>query len=260
MDYFVFKGVKSTDKSIVLKRYENIFMPKKRVSYTEIQGRHGSIEFDYGTYEDIIMEVEAAVLGDNEYEVIANARAAERWLSERGQLFFWNEPQRFYIGRIVNQVPLTEQVKWGDILLLFRLEPFAYFFKGLNEPIILDDRIPLCEHIQIGKCTGVHKVGGPTTIEVENEGAFPLGPYMKIEGSFKRLIIGNLVINRPLENGVLYIDNENMVIYEKKLGNRINYMPYTSGEWMDLDVGTNKVDIAGDNLNFTLSYLSRERW
>ena len=258
--HFKFNGIKSSDKNIVLKEYKPIFLPALNVEYEQVPGRHGSIEFNDNTRQDIVIEVDIAILGDSKTEVMVNARAVEHWLSQKGQLSFWDEPQRFYIGRIVNQIPLERTAVWGNVTLLFRCEPFAYFIKSMAEEIILDDEIPICEQITLDKATAVHQIIGPTTIEVENNGAFELKPFIKIEGSFTNLAIGSLVINNPLVNDTLYIDNENVLVYTIQAGSRVNWLPYVSGDVLRLAHGVNDVQISGTNLNFTLSYLSRERW
>lgn len=258
--YFKFNGIKSSDRNIVLKGYKPIFLPALNVEYEQVPGRNGSIEFNDNTRQDIVIEVDIAILGDSKQEVMANARAIEYWLSQKGQLSFWDEPQRFYIGRIVNQIPLERQVAWGDVTLLFRCEPFAYFIKSMAEEIILGDDIPICEQITLDRATAVHTITGPTTIQIENNGAFDLQPFMKIEGSFTNLAIGSLIINKPLQNDTLYIDNENVLVYTIEAGARVNWLPYVSGDVLRLKHGVNDVQISGTDLNFTLSYLSRERW
>ena len=259
-DFFIFNGVKSTDKNIVLVDYERIFLPERNIEHEFIPGRHGAVEFDDRTYQDIVFEAELAIMGESEQDVIVNARAAEHWLSQKGQLTFWDEPQRFYMGRIVNQVPMTQQVKWGDIRALFRCEPFAYFIRTMAEDVTWYDDVPWTEQITWEKCTGRHKITGNTTIQVNNRGAFELSPFIRIDGSFDTLAIDGLVINKQLKDDSLYIDNEKEVIYTKDGNNRVNWMSYTSGDFMKLDVGANDVQISGKNMDFTLMYLSRERW
>lgn len=258
--HFKFNGIKSSNRNIVLKGYKPIFLPALNAEYEQVPGRHGSIEFNDNTRQDIVVETDIAILGDSKQEVMANARAVEHWLSQKGQLNFWDEPQRFYIGRIVNQIPLERTAVWGNVTLLFRCEPFAYFIKSMAEEIILDDKIPICEQITLDKATEVHQIAEPTVIQVENNGAFDLSPFMKIEGSFDNLAIDSLVINKKLENDTLFVDNENMLIYTKELETRVNWMPYSSGDFLRLKHGLNDVQISGNNLDFTLSYLSRERW
>lgn len=258
--HFKFNGIKSSNRNIVLKGYKPIFLPALNAEYEQVPGRHGSVEFNDNTRQDVVIEADIAILGGSKQEVMANARAAEYWLSQKGQLNFWDEPQRFYIGRIVNQIPLERTAAWGDVTLLFRCEPFAYFIKSMAEEIILDDEIPICEQITLDRATAVHQITGPTTIEVENNGAFELEPFIKIEGSFDNLAIGGLVINKALASDILYIDNELGEIYTKQLETRVNWMPYSSGGFLSLKHGINDVQISGNNMNFTLSYLSRERW
>lgn len=258
--HFKFNGIKSSDKNIVLKKYKPIFLPALNIEYEQVPGRHGSIEFNDNTRQDIVIEVDIAILGDSKTEVMVNARAVEHWLSQKGRLQFWDEPQRFYIGRIVNQIPLERTAVWGNVTLLFRCEPFAYLIKSMAEEIILDDEIPICEQITLDRATAVHTITGPTTIQVENNGAFKLSPHMKIEGSFNNLAIGTLVINMALNNGTLYIDNELQEVYTIEAGQRINKLQYCSGKFLELEHGINDVQISGNNLNFTLYYLSRERW
>lgn len=258
--HFKFNGIKSSDKNIVLKEYKPIFLPALNIEYEQVPGRHGSIEFNDNTRQDIVIEADIAILGDSKTEVMANARAVEHWLSQKGQLSFWDEPQRFYIGRIVNQIPLERTAVWGNVTLLFRCEPFAYLIKSMADEIVLNDDIPICEQITLDRATAVHTITGPAIIQVENNGAFDLQPFMKIEGSFTNLAIGSLIINKPLQNDTLYIDNENVLVYTIEAGTRVNWLPYVSGDVLRLAHGVNDVQISGTNLNFTLSYLSRERW
>lgn len=262
MEYFEFCGEKSSDKNLELLGYNVDLLPERNVEYIEIPKRDGSIRFDDNTYKDRIVEVEAAVLGENETDLLINARAIERWLSQHGRLSFWNEKQRFYVGSLVNQVPLDQQVKWGYLQLMFRCEPYAYFIKTMEEGVTWQDDIPWTEQITWSNASAVHDIKGPTTITITNDGAFPLKPDIKIEGSFKKLYIGGMVINKPLQDGVLYIDNENMLIYSIVNGTRVNYLPYTTGSlsFMSLDVGDNEVEINGEELNIKLAYLSRVRW
>jgi len=260
MRYFKFNGIKSSDKNIVLKEYKPIFLPALNVEYEQVPGRHGSIEFNDNTRQDIVIEVDIAILGDSKTEVMVNARAIEHWLSQKGQLSFWDEPKKFYIGRIVNQIPLERQAAWGEATLLFRCEPFAYFVNTPDESFVLDDKIPICEQITAQNATATHEITEPTIIEVKNNGVFDVQPYMKIEGSFGNLAIDNLIINKPLNNDTLYIDNEKMLIYTKDLTTKVNWLPSCSGDFLKLDHGINEIQISGSNLNITLMYLSIERW
>jgi len=258
--YFKFRGTKSTDMNILLRGWTPIFLPEKNIRFEDVPGRNGSVSFDDETRRDIIIQVDCTILGKTREEVRANARQAEYWLSRKGQLSFWNEPQRFYIGQVVNQVPLMKYIKYEEMSLLFRCEPFAYFIKSMADEIVLNDDIPICEQITLDRTTAVHTITGPTTIQVENNGAFKLSPHMKIEGSFNNLAIGTLVINMALNNGTLYIDNELQEVYTIEAGQRINKLQYCSGKFLELEHGINDVQISGNNLNFTLYYLSRERW
>jgi len=51
-----------------------------------------------------------------------------------------------------------------------------------------------------------------------------------------------------------------VLVYTIQAGSRVNWLPYVSGDVLRLAHGVNDVQISGTNLNFTLSYLSRERW
>lgn len=260
MDYFVFNGIKSTDKNVVLINYRPIFLPQRNTEYELIPGKSGSIEFDSGTYQDIIIEAECAILGENEQEVMTNAYEAKKWLSPKGWLSFWDDPQRFYIGRIANQIPLEQQVKWGNIRLLFRCQPFAYKVISPAAGFIPDLFIPFAEQITVDNATGSHTITGPGAIQINNNGVFETEPYFRIDGSFTTLALGDLIINRALSAGTLYIDNEKMEVYTIEAGSRVNYLPQTSGKPIKLAPGNNTININGTGLNFTLRYLLIERW
>lgn len=125
-DYFVFDGVKSTDKDIVLLDYRPLLLPQNKRVFVDIPGRDGSIVTGSDAKNDIEILANCAVVGENEADMLEKVRQAKPWLFKRGKLSFWDEPGRYYVGEVIRQTPITRKISWGEFDLYFRCEPIAY--------------------------------------------------------------------------------------------------------------------------------------
>lgn len=125
-DYFVFDGVKSTDKDIVLLDYRPLLLPQNKRVFVDIPGRDGSIVTGSDAKNDIEILANCAVVGENEADMLEKVRQAKPWLFKRGKLSFWDEPGRYYVGEVIRQTPITRKISWGEFDLMFKCEPVAY--------------------------------------------------------------------------------------------------------------------------------------
>lgn len=235
-DYFIFNDIKSTNKNIVLLNYKPIFLPVNNRKFKQIPGRDGSIPTTDRSKQDIIIECEVSILGDSEEEVNKNIELAIPWLSERGNLIFWDMLDRYYIGEVVGETPMDKSINWNTFILQFRCHPIKY---GNKIEHIIDNDILINE--------GSYKTKGIITIEVtENIDHIQVtlqdtGEYIYLGHNFA---VGDTVV----------IDLEKEIAY--KNGYSVMKDCYLESDFFEIPPG--EFRLTTNTGNATLEYI--ERW
>ena len=110
--------------------------PVRKVEYTEIPGRSGSLTRDYGTYSNIEISVQFNFMSDDSDTWQASYRQAKKWLKEIGnfELSFSDDPEYFYIVKNVT-IDSTERtsLRIGNFAAKFTCDPYQYFYSGKKE-------------------------------------------------------------------------------------------------------------------------------
>lgn len=123
-DTFTFGSINSSEFGIKVISYDPFSPPKRRRSRV-IDFRHGS--FDLGTkfYSDRIITLECHA---THHLGRAELRKVSFWLSGRDRLILWDEPDKYYIGELMDSADVA--VAGGRarhrFVLPFVCEPFAY--------------------------------------------------------------------------------------------------------------------------------------
>jgi predicted phage tail component-like protein len=124
---FVYKGVSSKNFKIISQGGNRPLLPKMRPRLVEIFGKNGAIDYgqnDYGTRQ-IMRKI--AYIGDDLPELRTRAREIASWLSSKqwGKLIFGDEPDKYYLARINDQVGLENLLTVGKADITFECQPFA---------------------------------------------------------------------------------------------------------------------------------------
>lgn len=202
-DYFVFDGVKSTDKDIVLLDYRPLLLPQKKRVFVEIPGRDGSIATGSDAKEDIELLLNCAVIGENEADMLEKVRLAKPWLMKRGKLSFWDEPDKYYIGEAIRHTPVVRKISWGEFDLYFRCEPVAY-----GQQVV--------EVLTGGALAnaGTYKAAGKITVEIGGAASFlrialvETGEFIYLEDEFVEgdVVVVDLEKEKVTKGGYLIMD------------------------------------------------------
>lgn len=144
--WFTFNGVSCADFGIVVLDYTVVIIPASRCSYLDISGRDGTYELTDDSRGDITLQMQCAVLCEDEYQLRERSSAAAAWLRGKGELRMWDDPpDRFRCGRIVNEVSVSNFVKWGTFTLQWRCDPYMYGERRtipLNRSAFVDGTVP----------------------------------------------------------------------------------------------------------------------
>lgn len=130
---FTFKGRHSSEFNLATKTVKRIIAPEQRTFDFKVSGRHGSIEYETGEYEDIYLEVEYHLIPSRDLkdfqEISKLAREMSEWITGSGILIFDHEPDKYYEARVFSSIEAEYMQTGVNILtgpLVFKCTPFAY--------------------------------------------------------------------------------------------------------------------------------------
>lgn len=126
-NWFMFAGVKSTDKGVYVQKFPPITRAEERQEFVDVPGRSGSLTLLEGeeVFNDIILSVDCYVRNLNQLDAIGS------WLRGRGVLVLGNMPNRYYVARCVNQIELAKVLRGREhrtFAAVFRCAPFRYVY------------------------------------------------------------------------------------------------------------------------------------
>lgn len=103
---------------------QDTFLPELRPRKVTIPLRNGSYDFGAHYYEERAVSVSCVTVRAGSRD---DAREMAYVLSKKAEIRFWNEPDKYYIGRVYQAPGLEVLRKIGNrFTLTFVLEPFAY--------------------------------------------------------------------------------------------------------------------------------------
>ena len=113
-------GIRLADKSFP----QDVLIPGLRSRKQTIPLRHGAYDYGAKYYEERGIEISCVT---DKTITRADVREIAYILSKKSEFRFWNEPEKYYIGRVYNPPTLEQIRKVGNRFELeFTCEPFAY--------------------------------------------------------------------------------------------------------------------------------------
>ncbi len=124
-DSFEFRGINFFEKFNIKIVKVDYILPPKRERKKHIPHRHGKYDFGSECWEERIIRLECDLLKKLSR---AELREISALLSKKGKLILWDEPDKHYIGEIINGGEIFEFPKANirTFSLEFICEPFAY--------------------------------------------------------------------------------------------------------------------------------------
>lgn len=124
------------DEHIKVYKSNILSSPSRNIEFLEVQGRNGSLTIDHGDYSDFILELECAIVANNDEEMKIVTRNIKNMLLKCiNKKIQTSEDLDFYlIGTYNNKVDIEEILEgFGKCLLTFRCKPFR---QSVNENIL----------------------------------------------------------------------------------------------------------------------------
>ena len=155
MNYIIWNGKDSRNiKGLLICELPPITKPQLRVKETVIDGVDGSLIEELG-YESYDKSIAVGLRNGADIDDIIE------YFTGNGQIIFSNEPDKYYIARIIKGIDYSRLVKFRVAKVTFRVQPFKYD----------NDEIEL------------YNVGNGQEMNVENLGNHTSKPIIPIKGA-----------------------------------------------------------------------------
>lgn len=227
LPYFIFNGIDSRTKNIMVNEYPPRILPKSRTTEITVPGRDGTLTIDEGAYDNLILTCDCTALP------IANIEEISAWLRGAGDLVFGHYENRSIRARVDAQISF-------DKLMRGRAH------RGFTIPFVC----------QPGRYTypPVADIVRTTTGTVTNPGTMPSQPKIKVVATGEiTLTVGNsiMLIDGPETEWTLVIDSELMDCFDSTM--TILRNDWMTGDFPLLSPGANAVTWDGTVASVTIT-------
>lgn len=123
---FTFNGINSIDEwGIKINAYD-VFSAPKRNRRTTIPFRDGSYDFGRKYFDDKVLRIECNTSSRSLSK--ADLREVAYVLLQKGKLYLWDEPDKYYIAELMDSAEVSVSPKYTQqtFALSFVCEPFIY--------------------------------------------------------------------------------------------------------------------------------------
>lgn len=231
------------------------YIPSKRQTTVEVNGRDGQYIFEDG-YNNITIQLDCAIGGYEISERRKRAREIAIWLSAPGSLIFDYEQDVVYkVVKSVSDVSASVVGKEyrDEFSISFECEPYqqqTFYNDGLTWDDV-DSSWPYVNMPWDGYERTFNVVSGQT-VNVWNAGTYKARPKIVLTGVAASITIGGFTFVNL--SGTVYIDCKNKLVYSIVGNSKVNQIVNFSGEFPELNVGTNQFLITGSITNLSIEF------
>lgn len=275
MTGFEFNGIDSSTYGIFCKSVNRPMLPTQRPRMIEIQGKSGVFDFGGGEYETRKIVLHITYVGTSIADLRIRARDIAGWLASPtwARLCIGDEPDKFYLARIVDEVGLKSLLVVGEADITFTCQPFAYQIidtGAIDEPTWGGANFPWVISIP-WEVQYDFTATGETTFDFDNPGTVaidknsPQGSksQIKVVGDWTTLELTmngkTLSYTAAATNGTLIFDN----VYLEVTIDGNNGLEFVEGDldtFLPIMPGENTIGIDGAGLNVTVTMDFTPAW
>ena len=260
---FTFNGQHTEDYRIYFTTSNIPLLPQMRTQEETVLERDGVFIYEDG-YNNKTIELNCSFVGANNIKERRQIlRRIASWLRQEGELVFDNEPDKFYKGKIYNQIDLSLFASYDEFNLIFNVDPFAYSRWDNQELLQNMQGIEVDGRLVPYMQTKFTNISSNRTVTLSNLGNYEVSPVIELDGSADSVTIsaGDKSFSVTGISDTTYIDCNNFIAYEFIGGNKVNKLNDFSGQFIELKEGLNSVTIEGSNLNLSsVHFIYRNRY
>lgn len=164
MNYIVWNNKDSRDiKGLLISELPPITKPNMRVKETVIDGVDGSIieEMGYESYDKTI------AIG---LKIGADIDKIMEFFTGNGEIVFSNEPERYYIARIIKSIDFARLLRFRVATVTFRVQPFKYNRVEVNRQATSERTSMIVENIGNHTAKPLITITGSGTVKLSVNG------------------------------------------------------------------------------------------
>lgn len=229
MNYILWNNKDSRDiNGILISELPPITKPGMRVRETVIDGVDGSIieEFGYESYD------KSVTVG---LKIGADVDKVIEFFTGSGEVVFSNEPDKYYIARIIKNIDFSRLLRYRVAKVTFRVQPFKFRRAEVTREVTSENR----------------------SLVIRNDGNYVARPIITITGSGTiKLFLNNRQVCQytfPEDDNVVVLDSEKQDAY---VGNILKNRNMT-GEFPVFEKGINAITWSGTVESIRVSKYSR---
>lgn len=242
-------------------------LPTIRPRTVQIYGKSGVIDYGGGDYNTRQITMHIAYIGKNYTELRHRAREIAAWLTSKqwARLIINDEPDKYYLARVINGINLDAMQRLGQADITFECQPFAYMCTSTGSDPTWDEAdFPWITDIPWNMVQSYQfSATGTTNYTFEHPGTQEIGCNSPQGSKFDIIVSGSwttleLTLNgKTLEytesgSGLLVINNVDM---EVKLdgANKLSKLDGDVDSFLSVVPGENTIEISGTGLNVTVT-------
>ena len=180
MNYIIFDDKDSRDvKGLLISELPTISKPKMRAKETVIDGVDGSIIEELG-YESYDKTIAIGLRSGADVDEITD------FFTGSGNIIFSNEPNKYYVGQIINNIDYERMLRYRVAKVTFRVQPFKYNRVEVTRQATSSRSSMIVENIGNHTAKPLITITGSGTIELSVNGThilsytFPSGENMVV--------------------------------------------------------------------------------
>ena len=125
---FRFNEIESSSFNLVCKSVKRPLLPGVKVKRVDLPSASGVYDFDDNEYSFRPLTMRITYIGTSFEELRSRARNIAAWLSTStwGKLIINDEPDKYYLAKVTEQIDLSSVYEAGEAEVTFDCQPFAY--------------------------------------------------------------------------------------------------------------------------------------
>src|SRR5690606_38872462 len=122
---FEFNNIESRTYNLICRSVQRPLLPAIRPRRIEIQGKSGIIDYGGGDYATRQIRMHIAYVGESFLELRSRAREIAAWLGTNiwAKLIINDEPDKYYLARVLKGVNLETLRRYGEADIDFECQP-----------------------------------------------------------------------------------------------------------------------------------------
>lgn len=261
---FTFNDVTASSKNIIVTSIQRPILPTLRQRKMTIPGKDGAWDFGGNTYDEQMIKISCMITRSLSSQSFIRELAL--WLSKKGKLSFNDEPDKYYIGRVYEELINEWDGNFRVITITFECEPFAYAEQeAYNEIFTYDNDFKYDEGIIYPNESEFTWNYFRQGVGIYNHSSLKSGIEIKITGSVESIKITHQESGEYIELDVnlidesITIDTEKYII-EKENGDNLLQLLSNDSNFFKLDPGANALLFEGNNTNCSVQYIWKHKF